>query len=405
MHDTTNRSSGGGRPSRLLIAGLVLGAGALGGPAAAQGSPPRLLVSTTDDVAASATHPFLSDASLTAVAGGGEVRPHLVEGHWLGAGGFVPTDIDAFARQPGYAPGRNESVCFSLLSNESGVQDGDVLALQASGGVGVLLAEDAIVAALGLAGVDIDVDALAFDDQGRLLFSLQNDLAGTYLGPLEDGDVLRYVTNGSVELVFEEPAIQTMFTAATGLTGAIGDVLGLEFFNGEIWVTTQGPSSHDGAVLACTFVPYIVADEAAVGLEGEEIDALSILAPGEEIPTLCIDRTAAAAGDTFHATMHGAPGSLHLVLLAGTAGYVDFRRFPGWGALMMSLSDPWLGTVLADPPATFVLLDANGTVELDYTLPTAAVWGLGLAGEEGWSFQMIDLRSLELAAPCRVKRV
>src|SRR5262249_25937671 len=153
----------------------------------------------------------------------------------------------------------------------------------------------------------------AYDDQGRMLFSLQNDLVGSVLGTVEDGDVLRYA-NGVVTRVLSEADVQAKFTQATGLTSAILDVLSLEFVNGEVWVTTQSPSAFDGAVLSCGATPAIVIDEAAMGLGGAEIDALALARPGDETSGFVLDATDLPAGGTLHADFVGRPNSLQLVL-------------------------------------------------------------------------------------------
>ncbi len=384
---------------------LALGALLLGGTVAAQGAPPRLMVSTTADVPDNGTLPFIDDASLIAVGGAGGVLPHFIDGHWLGTSGFVPGDIDGFARLPGMVPGRGDSIAVSFLSNELGLADGDVLVFGSTGGLQVLVSEDEIVAALGLSGVAIDVDALDFDDAGRLLFSLQSDVDQTVLGLVEDGDVLAFEAGGVVSRVLSEAEIQARFTAATGSTASVGDVQALDWVAGEIWVATQGPSSHDGAILSCAAVPYVVGDEAAIGLGGAEIDALSIVEPGQEIPTILIDRIQALPGDTFHAEFHGPADSVALVLMAGDTGYVDFTTHPGWGGWYLDPLDTWLQAILLAPWENVVILDSYGYWEVDYTLPTLDLWGMGLGGEDGWSFQMVDLATLKLSAPFRVEKL
>ena len=405
-HVRSIRFPGGTRPRRspLFLGAVFAGVVLAGAGAGAQGTPARLLVSTTSDVPATTDHPLITDESLTAAAGGDVVRPQFVEGHWLGTAGFVPSDIDGFAYLPGAVPGQNASFAFSLLSNEGGFEDGDVLTFAPTGGLQVVWSEDQLVFALGLLDEDIDVDALDFNDAGELLFSLQADVAGTYLGTVADGDVLRLTNSGAVVRMFEEWEIQTMFTAATGLTGAIGDVQGIEFANGELWVATQGPSSHDGAVLSCGAVPTIVLDEAAVGLGGAEIDALSVLPAAGEIPTVRVDRILAQPGDTVHADLHGTPFSVQLVLTAGDFGIMDFSRFPGWGAVYMDPADPWLTTVIGAPFANMVVVDAAGDFATDYALPLPDVWGVGFGGEEGWTFQSVNLGTLEFSAPFRVEK-
>jgi len=115
--------------------------------------------------------------------------------------------------------------------------------------------------------------------------------------------------------------------------------------------------------------------------------------------------TQAFPGDLVHGTLHGAPHSLQLVLMAGGTGYVDFRSRPGWGAVALDAADPWLNAILGAFDPNLVLLDATGRWDGDYLLPTQTVWGIGFGGEEGWSFQMVDLGTMELSAPFRIEKL
>ena len=108
----------------------------------------------------------------------------------------------------------------------------------------VLVFESQITAALGRPEANIDLDAISFDDRSRLYFSLQADLTGTSVGDVADGDVLRLDGPNQVSVVFTESVVQNQFTAATGLSDSIGDVQGLEWVGGEVWVVTQAPSSR-----------------------------------------------------------------------------------------------------------------------------------------------------------------
>jgi hypothetical protein len=374
-------------------------------PAWSQTTVPRLMVSPSADLAATATLPAISDGSLVAVGGGGAPAPHFVDGHWLANTGIVPRDVDAFTRMPGIAPGRNLSMVFSFQSDEHGFLDGDILSINHSGGVKVIYAEAGIARALGLPDANIDIDAMCFDDLGQLIFSLQSDLDGTVIGSVKDGDVLRFLASGTVSLVIDEAGVQSDFTTATGLTGAIGDVLGVEMVSGELWVTTQGPTSHDGGVLRCGSSPQVIAEEAALGLGGAEIDALSVVDAGEEIPTIHIDKSEAFPGDTFHAVIRGAPNSEHAVFISGASGFVDYDWLPGWGACYMDPFDPWLQVFIASPMLNYVRCDGSGVYEIDFLLPIDPWWGLGFGGEQGWTFQMFDLATAEFSAPIRVEKL
>ena len=391
----TRRSAS--RASRGLLAAF-----GLAGAALAQAGP-AVHVSTSQDVSLGSQS--FEDSDLlyveNAVAGA-----HFLGGHWKASGGLVPTDVDGFARRPGTAPGRAASMAFSMLSDGGGFLDGDVLGIAAQGGLEVIVAEADILSGLGLASGAIDVDALDFDSQGRLVFSLQSDLSGTALGDLQDGDVLRLESSGAVSLVFSEADVQTLFTLASGSTSAIGDVQAIEVAaNDEVWVAIQSPSSYDGAVLSCAAVPSIVLDETAMGLGGAEIDALSIAQPGDQIACFTFDSDSAAPGATLSVSAHGEPNALYLVLMAGNVGAFDFSKHPGFGTWYFDVNDPWLRSVITGAGTPYVRFDSSGAFTTSWTVPSAALYGIGFTGEEGWSFQMMNLSSFELSAPFRVVKI
>ena len=374
-------------------------------PAAAQG--PRVVVSTTDDVPAGAGAPFaFGDGELVAAGGGQSVRPYFMEGQFQATCGFAPTDIDAFTRRPGSAPGSAGSIAFSLLSNEGGFLDGDILVLGSGGGAVLLVSEIDIDNALGTPGAAIDVDALSYDDQGRVLFSLQTDLAGTVLGQVLDGDILRLELGfSSVTLVMSEAEVQTRFTAATGLADAILDVQAIEWAGGDLWAAVQSPSSQDGSVIKLSGSPQIVVDEAGMGIGGAEIDALGEMRSGDEIPVFQMSLVDALPGDRIHVEAFGAPNSIQMVLMSGKTGYLDFSRFPGFGAWYLERTDPWLTAVLAAHAVPFVMLDASGHFATDWNLPTSTVFGAGFSSELGWSFQVLDVGRFELSSPLRIRKL
>jgi hypothetical protein len=367
---------------------------------------PRVVVSTTDDVPAGAGVPFaVDDGELVAAGGTAAPGPFFMEGHFQATCGFAPSDIDAFARLPGATSGSAGSLVFSLLSNEGGFLDGDVIGIGPGNGALLVVSEQEIANALGTPGAAIDVDALSYDDQGRLLFSLQTDLVGTVLGDVLDGDILRVDAGSAVALVMGEDEVQARFTAATGLADAILDVQALEWAQGELWAAVQSPSSHDGAVIKLSGTPQIVVDEALMGLGGAEVDALGEVRPGEEIVAFQVSLVDALPGDLMHVEVYGQPFAVLMVLMAGNTGYVDFSRWAGFGGWYLDRFDPWLSGVLAAHRVPFVTLDSNGRFATDWSLPTSMVFGPGIAGELGWSFQVFDLTNSELSAPLRVRKL
>ncbi len=335
-------------------------------------------------------------------AGTGPARTTFEAGHWLASAGLVPGDVDGLGRRPGFAPGTHRAFVFTLLSNEGGFLDGDVLAIAQGGGVEIVVAEDVLATALGTPGAALDLDALAYDDAGLLLFSLQDDLDGTVLGSVLDGDVLRHEADGSVTRVFGEADVQARVEIATGSSASIGDVQGLEFVGGEVWVATQAPSASDGAVIAIGATPTVVFDEAAMDLGGAEIDALMLCEPAADLATLRIEPQQALPGATVQASYGpGGAGNPVLVLAAGNGGWFDTSLLPGFGALFMDPNDPAL-LAQATGGFTVIVLDGAGAHQSSFMLPLGMTGGTGLGGEAGWTFQLVDLASHEVSAPFRI---
>lgn len=372
-------------------------------PAAAQGT--RVVVSTTDDVAVTAGLPFPGgDGDLLAVESAQPPSPYLAGGHFQASCGFIPGDIDAFAHLPGSRPGRAGGRVFSLLSNEGGFLDGDLIAVGTAGGASLLISELDLATALGDPSANIDVDALAYDDQGRVLFSLNTDLTTPTLGLVKDGDVYRLELGFTgVTLVLDEGTVQAAFTLATGLPDAVLDLQALEWAGGELWGAVQSPTRHDGSIIAFGTNPRVVLDENAMGLAGAEVDALGDLRPGDEIPVFHISPEGAFPGDMTHIETRGRPGAVLMVLMAGNTGFINFPRAPGFGGWYFARNDAWLNAVLTTRSIPFVFLDGAGKYSVDWALPTGTEAGLGLAGELGWSFQLMDVATREVSAPFRVQ--
>jgi hypothetical protein len=378
----------------ILFASLAAVAGAQEVP---------LWVSTSADVLAPDGSTAFADEELLLIQPAAAPRAVFAGEHWLACTGFTPGDVDAAALRPGKQPGSAASLAFSLLANEGDVADGDVLGLAPGGGLEVLISEFELVTQLGVPGANIDVDAIAFDDQGRLIFSLQSDLSSTILGDVLDGDVLSYGADIGVVRLMSEVEVQAYVTAATGLTSAIGDVLGLEWVNGEIWVSVQAPSSIDGSVIACGAFPRVVLDESTAGLGGAELDAL--LVPGlAAAPTvLSFTPAVSAPGTTVTASIQSnAPASPQAVIVAGAAGWVGGAPAGGFGDFYVDPLDPWLATALSGPGLTVVVLDGQGAYAADLVLPAGVFGGTGFGLEAGWTFQLFDLLTLSLSAPARI---
>lgn len=367
----------------------------------------RMAVSTTDDVAPAVGVPFtVTDGDLVTVADGLPVSPYFAGGHFQAACGFIPTDVDAFAYLPGSRPGSAGALVFSLLSNQDGFLDGDVVKVVEGGGAALLVSELELAGVLGVPGANLDLDALAYDDQGLLLFSLADDLTGTTLGTVQDGDVLQVELGFSgVTRVLTETEVQSRFTFATGMSDSILDVLSLEWANGALWASVQSPTRHDGSVLALNGVAQVVYDENALGLGGAEIDALGELRAGDEIPAFHLSKEIALPGDTLHVEMRGRPNGVQIVFMAGASGFLGLPRVQGFGGLYVDRFDPWLVALRSTRSLPFVALDAAGRFAIDWSLPAGLEFGIGPVGELGWSFQTIELFPLRVSAPFRVQKL
>ena len=405
IHETSSFRSSAQRALSARGLGSILFSCFLSLPIAAQA--PRVVVSTTDDVAPVVGLPFqVSDGDLVTVQASQPVAPFFAGVHFQATCGFIPGDIDAFTRLPGSRPGSAGSIVFSLLSNEGGFLDGDVLVMANGGGAALLVSELDLATALGAGGVSIDVDALTYDNQGRILFSLTDNLAASSLGPVSDGDILRLEPGlAGVALVLAEADVQARFTQATGLTDAILDLQALEWTNGEMWSAVQSPSRHDGSIVALEGTPRIVSDENDLGLGGAELDALGDMRPGDEIPVCHLSPDFALPGDLLHVETRGRPGAKLLVFLAGGAGFLNVARFPGFGGLYLDRFDPWLNAVLTGRGLPLITLDGAGKLSRDWRLPAGMEFGVGPAGELGWSFQLMDFNTKEISAPFRVQKL
>lgn len=383
----------------------ALAAVLLAGSAAAQGAFGGVLwVSTDLDLPAGGGLALQDDANVLRVQVGANPRTIVSPGHWQAAIGAAPQDIDALAFRPGIAPDRYDALAYSLTFGELGVLDGDVLTLDGQGKLRVLVAESTFVLALGAPGVNIDVDALAYDEAGDLYFSLEADLASATLGAVKDGDVLRMDGAGSVTLFRTEADVQAAMTAATGLTSAISDVSGLDWVAGELWVSTIGPSSVDGSVLVMSASPHLLAPELDFGIGGAELDAFALVPAAAENAVLNFDFATSVPGGTIQGRIEGgASFAPVLVVCAGNAGALDLGGLGGFGALLLDPADPWLVATLNGSGPSIGKLDAQGGLAIGFTLPPGLTGGVGFTGESGWSFQAIELAPLRVGAPARIQ--
>ena len=384
------------RSRSLLLPALALGGLSLS--AAAQSVPDRWLVTTTSDVTAAGVVDG-SDAALLRVESGQTASTDLGLASWLALAGLRPSDVDAVGLRPGQPTGHRAALAVSLLSNEGGFLDGDVLGLSAAGGFEVLVAEHELAAALGLPDAAIDVDAFDWDADGQLRFSLQADLAGTSVGDVSNGDVLRLEADGSVSLIFSEEVVQVAMEAASGQSGAIGDVHGLTVVGDDTWVVVQGPSAVDGVPLRLGDVPVLATDEASLGLGGAELDGVVALDPSFRRGSLAVDADLTVPGASIVGSGAGfEPLSAVVVVATGSQAPGFPLALGGFGELWLDHMDP----VLATPVWPVVATDASGRFSQSLQLPPGQFGGTW-QGSWGWSFQALDLTHLELSPPVRIE--
>ncbi|MEZ5976671.1 MAG: hypothetical protein R3F34_00400 [Planctomycetota bacterium] len=389
------RLARGARPVGVVLASLAITVPALA--AAPQGE--RFLVSTTSDVGAvDAALPLLDDADLVTVGGGALPEPWFMAGQWRALTDFVPADVDGLATRWGEP--RAGDLYFSFLSDEGGFRDGDVVLLDADGSFRVAIPEADVAAALGDASLVIDLDGIAFDDQGRLVFSLQDDVDSPTLGAIANGDVLMLDGVGGAVRLFTEQEATDALALATGSSSAVGDVQGLEWVNGEVWVAIQSPSAFDGAVLALGPLARIVADENEIALGGDEIDALVHL--GAHRPLSLWFETQAGTYSGRVAVQGAAPGAPVLVVASGGVGYVPTPYLGGFGGFALDPLDPMLTVLLGGAGPPIVWSDGTGRFEGGVAL-TGAFALTGHDGAPGMTFQAVDLVALTQSAPFRVE--
>jgi len=380
-----------------VLAGVLFAA-----PLAAQLSASGVVVSTSANLTLAGSPGVVDESALVQLDSGVAPVIRFHPGHWQGVSGGVPGDIDGLARRPGMDPAGHRALAFSLQSDEGGFLDGDVLGLAPGGGYEVLVFEEDIQSELGVAGTSIDLDAIAYDSAGQLVFSLQANLAGSVLGDLSDGDLLRLDAGGGVTLLFSEADVQADISAITGSASAINDVLGVDVVSGEYWVSVQSPSANDGSVYSIGSSPQLILDEADAGLEGAELDALVWADPLGSLGTLGFSTHSSSPGATVTAEFSGGlPNSRVMVLMAGTTGYASSEGIlAGFGGVYVDLLDPWLNTLV---PVPVVRLDQSGAFTRTVVLPVGNSGGAGFDGSAGWSFQTIDLNTLEISAPFRIE--
>lgn len=370
--------------------GLVL---LVPGVAFAGGS--TFVMSLTDNAVVSSG--ALDDEELVLVGGGATPRKFLSDatlalyfGDRNSDGAFdEPNDIDALAILP-IVPGTPAigSVVFSLLTDQNGIKDGDVVRFDPADpidGLEVLFTEAFFVSAIAASDGNIDIDALAFGPDGSVWFSLAEDEAtGPNSVVLQDETIFAIAPGATTAIVaFSALQIETIAKNALGITTAIADVLCLEFDGGNLLFTVQSPTAHDATVLSTENGGTIHqgASEASFAFGADvECDALA-LAPTALFASLDAEPSVAAPGGALALALDGlTPNSPAVLVLSGVfamngAGWTA----PGFGALVASPFDPIFLSCVANAPALVGIADGLGILHYTGVAPVAGVSGLDLA--------------------------
>lgn len=306
-----------------------------------------------------------------------------------------PNDIDALAILPTeHGKPAIGAVVFSLLTDQNGIKDGDVVRFDPSDpvdGLEVLFPESYFVAALAAGDGNIDIDAIAFAPDGSLWFSLAEDEA---LGPnsvvVQDETIFTIAPGATTATVaYSAAQIEAIAKNALGITTAIADVLALEFAGNDLLFTVQSPTAHDATILSTANGGsiHLGATEASFGFGADvECDALA-LAPTAVFASLDVEPNVAAPGANVAVVLDGlTPNQPAVLVLSGTiavngAGWIA----PGFGALVASPFDPIFLAGVGYSPALVGIADGLGILQYSGVTPFAGATGLDLAiqGHDG----------------------
>ena len=291
---------------------------------------------------------------------------HMGDGDGDGADD-VFGDVDALYVFPGEGPVLPR-LLLSLVSDQYGFLDGDVLGVGASGFFELVVPESTFVIAVGALDGDVDVDALHREPDGTWLFSLADDedsdvLSGDQVGRVLDGAVLRLPAGGVLaEIVYTETGVGSLASAALGASAVITDTKGLarDPTTGALLLCTQNPSSLDGAVFTDGGVVLSGHAEADFGFAfGGELDALEVVA--DAWPGLTASTETPVPGSSVVLYLNGArPFEPYLLMLSFSVGEVLLPA-QGWGGLVLS-PDAAFQAGLDALGALTLVSDEQGTV-------------------------------------------
>lgn len=356
-------------PALLLVA-------AAAAPASAQSY--DVLVSTTSattlsgvdvgDADVMSHRPFLPAAfalpgeTLSALAGDPQAAGlHLVLGN-----------IDALHVGPG-ALG-SDALYVSVLSNENGFLDGDLLRVTA-GGIEVAVAEDAFRIAAGTVDSNLDIDAVHIDPDGTLFFSFAENedsstLSGDTAGVIGDGDVLVWPAGAaSAQIHLTESQIDAMVSQALGAATSTTDTRGLarDPANGSLLFVVQSPTAHDGSVFSTAGGGTLVAghEESSFDFGNEfELDALTV--QPVRWPGLSVSNPRPQPGDVLAISLWDADADQPHAIFFSLDLVDPWLPLGGWGGLVLGEDEFFSASASALPSLTLVP-DAfgRGTLNLD----------------------------------------
>lgn len=371
----------------------------------------ELLISLSDP--ATLAGQAVGDSEILRLSAGGPAKPCLNAatlrayfGDRNGDGTFDdPNDIDAidFVDAPGQAVPCG--LTFSLLADQSGFKDGDVLHFDpvGPGNVSVVVSEAFLVQALEVVDGNIDVDALAFADDGTMYFSLAEDeLLGLAQVVMQDDDVAVLPPGAVKALPFLTGTVfESAVAHALGKNVAIGDLRGIEIDGGDLLFQIQSPSDQDASVFSTKNGGMLVAgfEESKLGFaENVEADALAY-APAQAFPVVTATPAKPTSGATTTLTIRGlTPAKPFVVLAAQTFAPGGISAvLPGFGALVLDPGDSLFLASLANLPALIGVADPTGDGAFVAPAPGAAGIPLDVV------VQVVDLQSARISNPVVVE--
>jgi hypothetical protein len=301
----------------------------------------------------------------------------LLAGDGGGSGNFpVFGDIDAVHDAGGATA--DQGLYISLLSDEAGFKDGDVLRF-GPGGLSVFRSEAEFIAASGATDGNVDVDAFQLDTDGTILFSFSDNEASAFLsgddpGMVKDGDVLLWLPGSpAAQVLLTEAQVNAMVTKALGSTSTISTIdtlsLARDPQNGAVLFSVASPTANDATVFSTALGGSVVAGHAEADFgftTSPELDALSVAA--SHFPALTTtDPKPPAGGSVTLGLASAGPGVPHFVLAA--LGMAPAKpALAGWGGFVLA-QDPLLDACWGQSNLLLVLPDAAGVGSLSSDIP------------------------------------